>query len=712
MSRNRYLPPGLLLCAALLSGCGGGGGDPSPAPLPVQPPSSSLSISAVLDPDKTYEVGDLAAGWLMRVPKGALGDQPTTLEMRTATDAELITLGVPPDARVLSLTANGQHNVRLQELVEIAAQIPPKLKQASPWELMYGYHMANGWEYWPFKDVDMAAGVAVIETQHFSWDLGPVQPSTAERLTVYSRTMAAQYTQKELARQALVQKLGPDLEQTLASLGVTDRAVIKNLSMNMIAYLESAHIDYALTANAALSPLDSIARIATGNEDERKEKSLEITARALHWALAKGGPGKWPANAIGSFGSLGTAVGALAGGDSEAAGNATYNVLKGVVTGIAPHTGLVFLVGEAAVGSVLNAVDAFTASELEKAYQVYAGHSSGKGYYEEESGDIEALLEQMAGGGRQQETRIIANYCAKRMISPCELSAPDHEYALDKGRASLKAYFEQRMKNEQIYKAFELQEKEFVAELEKDGYLINDSSFNKYFGDGDGGLTFDIEDRLQRIYRVRSSLREIFDGPNAAKMTHRDMVLAIRFWMTNQVNKTVPNFYEWAIEQGYTSSSFKTDAPHPAIGDWSGTMTYTSYDPGPPPKVLGTWCNSGNGLPMSLPMTMKVVDLGENHYSGDTIGSANATVTIGPAYALLTTDRNGVINCQWFAGGERGTNVGGLVTFAGSTLTMTAPDGSGYTGQVGLEGTVMTGTYTAPREDGGVLYGTWSLTKN
>jgi len=565
MSRNRYLPPSLLLSVALLAGCGGGGDDPSPAPLPVQPPSSSLSISAVLDPDKTYEVGDLAAGWLMRVPQGALGDQPTTLEMRTTTEAELKTLGVPPDARVLSLTANGQHNVRLQELVEIAAQIPPKLKQASPWELMYGYHTANGWEYWPFKDVDMAAGVAVIEMQHFSWTLEPVQPSTAERLTVYSRTMAAQYTQKELSRQALVQKLGPDLEQTLASLGVTDRAVIKNLSTNMIAYLESAHIDYALTANAALSPLDSIARIATGNEDERKEKSLEITARALHWALAKGGPGKWPANAIGSFGSLGTAVGALAGGDSEAAGNAIYSVLKGVISTAAPHAGLVFLVGEAAVGSVLNAVDAFTASELEKAYQVYAGHSSGKGYYDEGSGDIEALLEQMAGGGRQQETRILANYCAKRAISPCELDQPEREYALDKGRESLKAYFVQRKANEEIYKTFELQEKEFVAELEKDAYLLNDSSFNKYFGDGDGGLTFDIEDRLLRIYRVRSSLREIFNGPNAAKMTHRDMVLAIRFWMTNKVNKTVPKFYEWAIEQGYTSSSFKTDVVIPPL---------------------------------------------------------------------------------------------------------------------------------------------------
>lgn len=563
-SNKRFKPATLLMCAVLLSGCGGSD-ETSPASPPSQPPSSAMSINVTLDPDKAYDVGDIQNGWLMRVPKGALGDQPTTLEMRTATEAELTTLGVPLDSRVLSLSANGQHNVRLQELVEIAAPIPPKLKQASPWELMYGYHTANGWEYWPFKEVDMAAGVAVIEAQHFSWFLQPVQPSTTERLTVYSRTMAAEYTQKELARQALVQKLGPDLDKTLAGLGITDRAVIKNLSTNMIAYLESAHIDYALTANAALSPLDSIARIATGNEDERKEKSLEIIAKALHWSLAKGGPGKWQASGIGALGSLGTAVGALAGGDSEAAGNATYSVLKGLLSTAAPGTGLVFMVGEAAVGSVLNAVDAFTASELEKAYQVYAGHSSGKGYYEAGSGNIEALLAEMAGGGRQQETRILDNYCAKRMISPCELDLREREYALDKGRESLKAYFVQRKANEEIYKTFELQEKEFVAELEKDAYLLNDSSFNKYFGDGDGGLAFDIEDRLQRIYRVRDALREIFDGPNAAKMTHRDMVLAIRFWMTNKVNKTVPKFYEWAIEQGYTSSSFKSDVVAPGI---------------------------------------------------------------------------------------------------------------------------------------------------
>jgi len=562
MSRNRYLPPGLLLCAALLAGCGGGD-DPSPAPLPVQPPSSSLSISAVLDPDKTYEVGDLQAGWLMRVPQGALGEQPTKLNMRTANADELAALGMSADERVLSLSANDQHNVRLLAPVSIAVQIPTAHADAAPWELMYGYRTATAWEYWPFKDVDMASGVAVIEAQHFTWFWGPVKPSQAERLAVYSRTMAAQYTQKELARQALVQQLGPDLDKTMADLGITDRGVAKNLALNMIAYFESTHFEYELSANAALSPMDSIARIAAGNEDERREKSLEVIAKAMHWALAKGGPNKWLASGIGSLGSLGTAASALVGGDQEAAGKATYAVLKGLLSTANPGTGLVFMVGEAAVGSVQNAVDAFTASELEKAYQIYAGQSTGKGYFETGSGNVEALLVELAGGGRQQEVRIIENYCAKRMIIPCELSARDHQYALDKGRASLKAYFEQRMKNEEIYKAFEQQEKDFVFELEEDEYLLKDGFFKNYFNDGN--LQFDIEDRLQRIYRVRDALRELFDGPNAAKMTHRDMVLAIRFWMTHTVDKTRPQFYEWAIEMGYTSSSFKPDVVTPVL---------------------------------------------------------------------------------------------------------------------------------------------------
>ncbi len=560
MISNKHLKSAALLIAAvLLSGCGGGG--TSPASPPGQPPSSALSISATLAPDKTYDVGDIQDGWLMRVPKGTFGDQPTTLDMRTATESELKTLAVPPDAQVLSLSANGQHNVRLRESVSIAVRIPSKLNQSSPWELMYGYHTANGWEYWPFKKVDLAASTAVIEAQHFSLLWGPAKPSTAERLAVYSRTMAAEYTQKELARQALVQKLGPDMDKTLASLGITDQAVIMNLSTNMISYLESAHIEYALTANAALSPMDSIARIATGNEDERKEKSLEVIAKSLHWALAKGGPNKWLASGIGSLGALGTAAGALAGGDSETAGKATYTVLKGLLSTAAPGTGLVFMVGEAAVGSVQNAVDAFAASELEKAYQVYSGKSSGKGYFETGSGNIEALLAEMAGGGRQLENRILDNYCAKRMIKPCDLGQRAREIALDKGRESLKAYFVQRKKNEDIYKTFEQQEKDFVAELEKDQYLLVDGFYKQYFGDGE--QAFDIEDRLQRIYRIRDTLRGIFDGPNASKMTHRDMVLAIRSWMSHTVNKTRPKFYEWAIEQGYTSPSFKPDAVTP-----------------------------------------------------------------------------------------------------------------------------------------------------
>ena len=584
MTRNRHLPPALLLCVALLAGCGGSGGDPSPAPLPGQPPSSSLSISVTLDPDKTYDVGDIQDGWLMRVPQGALGDQPTKLDMRTANADELAALGMPADERVLSLSANDQHNVRLLAPVSIAVQIPNAHADAAPWELMYGYRTATGWEYWPFKDVDMASRVAVIEAQHFTSFWGSAKPSQAERLAVYSRTMAAQYTQKELARLALVQQLGPDLDKTMANLGIKDHEVAKNLALNMISYFESTHFEYELSTNAALSPMDSIARIAAGNEDERREKSLEVIAKAMHWALAKGGPNKWVASGIGSLGSLGTAAGALASGDSEAAGEATYAVLKGLLSTAAPGTGLVFMVGEAAVGSVQNAVDAFTASELEKAYQIYAGQSTGKGYFEAGSGNIEALLAELAGGARQQEVGIIKNYCAKRMINPCELSAREHEYALDKGRASLKAYFEQRMKNEDIYKVFEQQEKDFVAELEKDQYLLKDGFYKDYFKDGN--LQFDIEDRLQRIYRVRDALRDLFDGPNAAKMTQRDMVLAVRSWMTHTVNKTRPQFYSWAIDMGYTSSSFKPTAvtPPPVLpsdpidpkGDYLAYLVVTS----------------------------------------------------------------------------------------------------------------------------------------
>ena len=572
---------GWLLCGALLTGCGGGSADgDGDGNVPSSP---ALNISAPLAPDKTYEVGDLEKGWLMRIPKGVLGEQPVTLEMRTATPEELLKLNVPADAQVLSLAADGQHNVRLKNLVEIAVGIPPKLSDAQPWELYYGYYTAQGWEYWPFKEVDLAARTAVIEVQHFSWLSGPTKPSVQERLKVYGRTMAAQYTKQEMARQALVQQLGPDLDQALASLGVTDRAVSKDLALNVIGYLESAHLsdEYGLTANAALSPLESIATIASGDEEQRKQKSLEVVAKALHWAMAKGGPNKWPASAIGTMGSLGTAAGAIAGGDQDAAGKAVYSVLKGLITTGAPGSGLVFLVGEAAIGGAQNAVDAFTASELEKAYQIYAGTSSGKGYYEAGSGNIVALLAELGGGARQQELRIIENYCSKRMISPCNLSAREHEYALDKGRASLKAYFEQRKKDESINTAFENEENKFLAELEKDQFLLVDGYYRDYFKDGD--KSFDLEERLQRIYTVRNLLRKMFDGANAASMTNRDMVIAIRLWMSHTVDKKRPDFYEWAREQGYISAGVKPGGvapppkPVPVPTPVSVDGTYKAY---------------------------------------------------------------------------------------------------------------------------------------
>ena len=116
----------LLLSAVLLSGCGGG--DDSAGTMP--PPA--IAISAPLAPDKAYRVGDLDKGWLMRIPAGSMGEQPVTLNMRTATADENLTLNVPADAQVLSLTANGQDNVRLKKLIEIDVGIPPSSQAPSP----------------------------------------------------------------------------------------------------------------------------------------------------------------------------------------------------------------------------------------------------------------------------------------------------------------------------------------------------------------------------------------------------------------------------------------------------------------------------------------------------------------------------------------------------------------------------------------------------
>lgn len=559
MTQFKKRPLAWLICAALLSGCGGGGGDAG-TPSPGNP---ELAYEALIAPDQSYQVGELEKGWLMRIPQGALGNQSSQLEMRTATADELRKMGVPTDARLLSLTANGQHDLRLQQPVEIAVSIPYQYSQSQPWELYYGYLTSKGWEYWPFKEIDSAARVAIIEAQHFSWFWGPVQPTRQERLQVYGRTMAAQYTQQEMARQALQQKIGPDLDQTLASLGIKDRAVAQDLAMNVISYLESAHIseDYALTANAALSPIESIATIASGDEEQRQAKSLELVAKALHWALAKGGPGKWQAAGIASLGSLGEAAGALAGGDSAAAGPAVYSVLKGLVTTGAPGAALPFMVAEAAVATAQNAVDAYSAAELEKAYQIYIGASSGKGYHEAGSGNIDTLLAEMAGGGRQQEVRIIANYCEKRMIRPCKLSEREHQYALEKGHASLKAYFEQRKKNEAIYKSFEDQENAFLSELENDKFLLVEGFYKDYFKDD--SQNFNLEERLQRIYNVRDTLRKLFDGANAAKMGPRDMVLAIRSWMSASVQNRRADFYSWAEAQGYIATKLDTGAVTP-----------------------------------------------------------------------------------------------------------------------------------------------------
>lgn len=585
--KKRGLVASLLLSAVLVA-CGGGDDEQTE-------PTPGTTVVQTVDPARSHTVGTLAEnGWQVQAPAGVFGAEPGVLKVRTPGSDERAALQVPAGAQVLALSKDDKEGVRLSEPVQITVPIPAEFKDAQPWELVYGYHINGEWEYWPLKSVNMEAGTAVIEVQHFSWLWGAAKPDRQTLVRTHAQTVITERMKVEQQRQALRSKIGPSFEKTLADLGIQDRDVMNNLILSAISVMESQYLgdEYALTANQALSPLESISTFALSDQEGRNQKALEVLAKSLNWAIQRGLPRDWTGNVIGSLGSLNKAARALKEGDVKGAEQSIYDVLKGGTTAMMPLVGLVYMVGEAGMDLAHNAVDAFAAAELEKAYQVYAGNREGYGYYEAGSGDIDKLLEQMAGGGRELERRMLARYCEKQAINCDQLGQRARDIVLEKGRASLKAYFEGRKAAESRRAEIEAEELAFADAVAADGLLLSSAFYNGFFKDDT--KTYDVENRLQRIYNVRQSLQSIFDGPEALRMDAVDMTIAIRFWLRHVEENDREGFYEWARKQGYMATQLEPETPvePPPVYIYDGHYKGTSIETA---EIDDEWCIHNDG---------------------------------------------------------------------------------------------------------------------
>lgn len=514
-------------------------------------------ITKQIKPDQRYTIGNvLENGWEIEVPKAAFADS-VELSMNILSDSSSkeyqrneFGFVLPP----VELKISGKENVRLLEPIRVRLQIPKdKLKGLTQEELFYGYFYNGKWEYYVPEQFDMEAGTVSFDIYHFSF-LGFGRPSEKEQIKTFAETMAVnKYNRSKIAAE-LKKMTEKQLNDLFNSAGATE-AARNQMTADVLSYLEDEFIE-----TGGVAPIEALAQMANAASQGEagrqafQNKLLEYTAKGLMATLEKD-PDKsmlTPAN-VGKLynvvGNLSTAAGALSEGDKKAALQAVAEMLKGYHPAVALTDATLKFIGQQAQ----NAIDYFAETEIEKAYQIYAGKAEGK--YGIPDGDFNLIWTFLGGGQREYEKKILGTYAKKYGYDSIDqLPEKMREKILDDARTALKNYFDARKVYEPEMKRLVLQEEAFITELKSAG-LLSSYANRDYFGIDKRGSNFDIETRLGRLYSLREKMRGMISTDKLATISDKAIVSCISQWIYWNEKRDLSGFYMYMREMGYMADT-------------------------------------------------------------------------------------------------------------------------------------------------------------
>ena len=500
--------------------------------------------SKIVKPEKALTLGDLnKAGWALSIPKDAFGEE-TELELivlseeegTTYQDGDFMFLGTP-----IRVGVKDELNVRLEKPLTLTMKFPnDQLEGLLHEELFFGYYANGRWEYTIPDAIDLNKGTAQFTLYHFS-DYGFGRPSEATQLENYAKNMATNVWKNENEKNAYILATSQQFNDLFDAMGVESRTARNQLLADIVSFVDESDVGYfdymAQSANA----------IAKGNDGKLdfENKWKEFVGKSLYSSLNKDPSGF--AGKANIFGNLASAAGSIAGGDSKAALKSIANMLNGAV----PLSQLVASTSAYMAAKANQAIDYWAASEIEKAYQVYATGVGGKyGYEDGLKGDFDTIFILLGGGQRQFEIRIIEQYCKKQKDEECNLSDAKKQEIINNAKTALKDSFDKRMIAEPAINRIKNDELGFIQALKAE-HLLNASSYAKYFGIEKNGDNYNVQDRLDRLYRIRETVLSLMDENTRKTITDEFLAKAINQWIYWNERGDREGFMQYLRDMGY-----------------------------------------------------------------------------------------------------------------------------------------------------------------
>ena len=149
----------------------------------------------------------------------------------------------------------------------------------------------------------------------------------------------------------------------------------------------------------------------------------------------------------------------------------------------------------------------------------------------------------------------------------------------------------------------------------------------------------------------------------------------------------------------------QVDTSPDLAGEWTGTLTFASFDGTGTPGELT--CNSSTGLPITVPATVTFIKVDPGYYVAQMrYESISCLVDYESSHSETVVS-------EWNTGdfeGKRPVEAGVELTLNGRTLTGADPQGNLFAGTAARDGRSITGTFDMPTA-GATLSGTWQLTR-
>ena len=458
------------------------------------------------------------------------------------------------------LSANDQENVRLPESIMVTINLEDALvdqlknNEIPMDELFFAYYYDGIWEPYMPLDIDLEAKTATIEVYHFS-NIGFGRVSIDQEVKAYTDAVAVANWERDERYKAYQEAAKDEFDKMFTEMGVQSSATKIQLMADVISYVDETGVGYFdFFAQSMKSG-------ATGNKLDMENKYKEFLGKAIYAALEKdAGDFAGKANFIGN---LASAAGSIAGGDNKAALEALANFLNNSNPAVQLATTTSKFVSE----SVDAAIDYWTTSEVEKAYQVYKNGVGGKwGYEDGLEGDFNTIFTTLGGADRQLDIKVIAKYCQRHGIDASSLSYEERNDIIDRAKAALKASFDRRIVEDQAIAEYKAKEEKFWTEVKKADLLSPETSLS-FFGDDYTYGKYDIATRIALLNKVKTLVLGIMDEDVASTISDAELAKVMSQWIYWTEKKDREGFYKYMRDLGYIKDPLLVDG-----GFWKRTQ--------------------------------------------------------------------------------------------------------------------------------------------